>query len=167
MADEFVAIGKITAPHGIRGEVKVLPLTDFPERFQAKQTVLLDGKQELIIESAKSHKQFVLLKFRGLSTMNDVEPLRGKLLKVHERDLVKLPEGHYYHFQLIGLEVFDIAGEYIGKITEILETGSNDVYVTQPASGRPILIPALRKVVKTVDLENGKMIVEMLEWEEE
>ncbi len=160
---KLVAIGKIVAPHGVRGDVRVIPLTDFPERFYELKYILLENGSKIEVEDAHFHKQFVLLKFRGLNTRNDIEHLRGKLIYVKREDLVPLPEGHYYQFEIIGLEVYTGQGQYIGEVTDILSTGSNDVYVAEREGQKPVLIPALKEVVRKIDLDGGKMIVELQE----
>lgn len=160
---DLVAIGKIVAPHGVRGDVRIMPLTDFPERFRKLKTAFLASGTKLTVEGVKYHKQFVLLKFHGLDNMNAVEHLRNQLVHVPESEVVKLPEGQYYQYQIIGLEVFTEDGQVIGKITEILETGSNDVYVAENPGQKPVMIPALKEVVKIIDLENKKMVVKLQE----
>jgi 16S rRNA processing protein RimM len=166
MSDKLITIGKIVAPHGVRGDVRVIPLTDFPERFKILKTAYFDDGTKLDLEHAKYHKQFVLLKFRGLDSMNAVEKLRNLLIKVPRSDLVKLPEGHYYQFDIIGLKVYTMNGEYLGIITDILQTGSNDVYVTEAENKKTVLVPALKDVVKVIDLEAGQMRVQLQEeWE--
>ncbi|VBB05644.1 rimm protein [Lucifera butyrica] len=166
MTDNFIAIGKIVAPHGVRGDVRVIPLTDFPERFNGLKTVYLEDGTSLSVQDARFHKQFVLLRFRGLDTMNAVEGLRGKLIQVQRKDAVLLPEGHYYQFEIIGLKVYTVAGDKLGTITDIIRTGSNDVYVVEQADKRPVLVPALKKVVKKIDIKAGQMMVELQkEWE--
>ncbi|CUH95624.1 hypothetical protein P22_1698 [Propionispora sp. 2/2-37] len=167
MSEKLISIGKIVAPHGVRGDVRVLPLTDFPDRFEKLAKVRLDDGRCFSVTGMKYHKKFILLKFRGIESMNDAEPLRGKLIQVTTDELVVLPEGHYYHFQIIGLRVYNEAAEYLGDVTDILETGSNDVYVAEQKGQRPILIPALKKVVREIDIPGGKMIVRLPEWETE
>lgn len=166
-SEPLFTIGKIVAPHGVRGDVRVVPLTDFPERFGVLKKAFLDSGAEVQVTGVKYHKQFVLLKFAGLDDMNAVEPLRGKLLQVRQADLVKLPEGHYYHHQIIGLDVYEEDGGCLGRITDILETGSNDVYVTEQEGQKPILIPALKEVVRCIDIKGRRMIVKLQEWEDE
>jgi 16S rRNA processing protein RimM len=166
MMDNMIVIGKIGAPQGVRGEVRVTPLTDFPERFRELKTALLDDGTSLPIESVRYHQQFVLLKFRGMDNRNDIEHLRGKLIKVERKDLVQLPAGHYYIFDIVGLEVYTEEEEYLGKITDVLETGSNDVYIVEQKDKQPLLIPALKSVVLQIDIPTGKMIVKLQEWEE-
>jgi 16S rRNA processing protein RimM len=167
VADDKVIIGKIGAPHGVRGDVRVIPLTDFPDRFHQLKTVYTDDGAKLTVESARFHKQFVLVKFRGIDTMNDTEPLRGKLIKVRREDAVVLPEGHYYFFDIIGLSVYTETGEHLGDITDILQTGSNDVYVAERKNEKPLLIPALKEVVLQIDIPGKKMIVRLQEeWDD-
>lgn len=166
MSEKLIAIGKIVAPHGVRGDVRVVPLTDFPERFKALKTVLLDNNVQMTVTNVKYHKQFVLLKFSGLNDMDSVEYLRGVNIWVQRKDLVQLPEGHYYQFDIIGLKVYNLADEYLGVVTDILQTGSNDVYVVEQENKQVHLIPTLKKVVRTIDIQNNKMIVDLMEeWE--
>jgi len=167
MVDDKVTIGKIVAPHGVRGDVRVIPLTDFPERFHQLKMVYTDDGTMLTVESARFHKQFVLVKFRGIDTMNDTDVLRGKLIKVRREDVVVLPEGHYYFFDIIGLSVYTEDGNPLGEITDILQTGSNDVYVTEKPGEKPLLIPALKEVVRQIDIPGKRMIVKLQEeWDD-
>ena len=163
MSEKLISIGKIVAPHGVRGDVRVIPLTDFPERFKILKSVQLDNGVILEVEHVKYHKQFVLIKFRGLNSMNEVEKLRNSVLKVERKDAFPLPAGHYYQFDIIGLNVYTIDDDHLGVITDILQTGSNDVYVTEKGGEKPLLIPALKDVVKVIDIEKGKMVVQLLE----
>lgn len=166
MKDSLITIGKIVAPHGVRGDVRVVPLTDFPERFKKLKSVFLDDNTMLDIQGVKYHKQFVLLKFRGLDSINDIEYLRGKSLRIQRKDVPPLPEGQYYQFDIIGLNVYTEEEEFLGTINDILETGSNDVYVVELDEKKQILIPALKEVVKNIDISSGKMIVKLQEeWE--
>ena len=162
----MIVIGKIIAPQGVRGEVRVTSLTDFPERYRSLKTALLDDGTALPIESVRYHQQFVLLKFRGLDTRNDIEHLRGRLIQVERKDVVPLPDGHYYIFDLVGLEVYNEQEEYLGNITDVLQTGSNDVYVVEQQGKQPLLIPGLKTVVLQIDIAGKKMIVKLQEeWE--
>ena len=163
MMIDRVTIGKVVAPHGVRGDVRIAVLSDFPERFLELDKVYLADGRKLNVESARFHKQIVLLKFKGLDTMDDVEPLRGQYIQVNREDAVVLPEGHYYFFDIIGLEVYTVEGDKLGTITDILQTGSNDVYVTENKDKKPILIPALKEVVKVIDIQEKKMIVKLQE----
>ncbi|MBP2653157.1 MAG: rimM [Firmicutes bacterium] len=164
--NSLITIGKIVAPHGVRGDVRVIPLTDFPERFQTMKYVLLDDGRKLGIKEVKYHKQFVLLSFIGLSDRNAVEELKGKIIKVTREELVALPEGHYYTFDIIGLAVYDETGTFLGIVKEVMPTGSNDVYIVEAENQHSIMIPALKDVVKIIDLQSKRMTVKLQEeWE--
>ena len=156
-----VVIGKISAPHGVRGEVRIVPLTDFPERFENLKTVFLEDDSKMELESVKFSNKFIIAKFKNINSRNDIEIFNGKLLMLNRSDIPSLPEGEYYNFDIIGLEVIDNKGSKLGKITEVLKTGSNDVYVVE--GKKQILVPALKKVVKEINLVDGFMKVELLE----
>ena len=156
-----VVIGKISAPHGVRGEVRIVPLTDFPERFENLKTVFLEDDSKMELESVKFSNKFIIAKFKNINSRNDIEIFNGKLLMLNRSDIPSLPEGEYYNFDIIGLEVIDDKGFKLGKITEVLKTGSNDVYVVE--GKKQILVPALKKVVKEINLTDGFMKVELLE----
>jgi len=163
----LIAVGKIVAPHGVRGDVRVIPLTDFPERFSQFPLVWLADGSQLTISSSKSHKQFLLIKFRQLDGMDAIEHLRGQLIYVKRVDLIALPEGSYYIFDLIGLTVYDETNACLGVITEVLQTGSNDVYVVEQAGKKPLLIPGLKDVVREIDIPGRRMTVKLQEeWSE-
>lgn len=158
---EFINVGEITGAHGIRGEVKVTPRTDFVEERFKKGTKLYAKKYKKYLEvvSYKEHKGQLLVKFNGVDDRNSAEDLMFTLLCVDFNDAIPLPAGEYYHFQLKGLEVVEGEISY-GKITEIFQTGSNDVYtVKDEATKKEIYIPALKTVIKNVNLEEGKMEV--------
>ena len=156
-----VVIGKISAPHGVRGEVRIVPLTDFPERFENLKTVFLEDDSKMELESVKFSNKFIIAKFKNINSRNDIEIFNGKLLMLNRSDIPSLLEGEYYNCDIIGLEVIDDKGSKLGKITEVLKTGSNDVYVVE--GKKQILVPALKKVVKEINLVDGFMKVELLE----
>ncbi|WP_325524742.1 ribosome maturation factor RimM [Sporomusa sp.] len=160
---DLITIGKIVAPHGVRGDVRIFPLTDFPDRFHDLKTVFIDDVGQLKLESARPHKKFILLKFAEINTMNDAERLSGKLIKIGREDVVKLPEGQYYIFDIIGLNVFTEEGEQLGVITDVLQPGSNDVYVVEQQGKRELLIPAIKDVVKKIDIAGKQMVVKLQE----
>ena len=160
MSEELVIIGKIVAPHGVRGDVRVIPLTDFPDRFLTMKSVLVDEQRSLTIESAKFHKQFVVLKFRGFDDRNSVEQLRGSLLRVRREDAVPLEEGRYYVFDIIGMSVYTTDGRQAGVITDVVSTGSNDVYVVERQGERALLVPALKKIVASIDVAGKRMVIQ-------
>ena len=162
-ADNRIVIGKAGAPHGIRGELRVIPLTDFPERFEELKQVYV-GDELLDVESAKYHKQFVVIKFKQYPVREEVARLTGQLLYIDKKDAMPLEEGEYYTFDIIGLAVYDIAGDSLGTVTDVLKTGSNDVYVvSKKGVAKQLLVPALKAVVKEIDIENGRMVVDMPE----
>jgi 16S rRNA processing protein RimM len=163
---ELIAVGKIVNTHGVKGYVKVFPLTDNLERFCRLSKVLLvlgEYRREEAIDQVRldSHKNNVYLLFKGITDKSLADPLKNSLIMIPKSQLVPLPENTYYHFQLIGLQVYLQEGAYLGKIKQILETGANDVYLVENEPGdKPILIPALKSIVKEIDLEQGKMIVD-------
>ncbi len=163
--DEYIAVGKIVAPFGVRGEMKMLSLTDFPERFTQDVDYYL-YKQKRVkmvnIEGVKNRDKDMIIKLEGIETPEDAEIYRNALLKISKDDVVPLPKDHYYHYQLVGLSVSTEEGVVLGKVTEIVETGSNDVYVVKSDQGKEILIPALKEVVRSVDLNKGSIVVRPL-----
>lgn len=163
--EDFFQIGVITSPHGIRGEVKVFPTTDDPNRFKRLKKVLLDtGKERLPleVEGVKFFKQFVILKFLGIDNINEVEQYRQKSLLVPRKDAVRLGRDEYFIADLMGLRIQNEDGTPIGTLREVLETGANDVYIIDLDDGRELLLPAIRQCVLEVDVEAGFMRVHIL-----
>ncbi len=159
----FLAVGRLRRPHGVRGEALVEVLTDFPERLQPK-TVVYAGEEHLplTIRSRRSHNEGLLLAFAGLETPEAVGRFRNQILYVPSADRPSLPDGEYYHHQLIGLMVQEEDGQMLGRLTEILETGANDVYVVTAEDGNEILLPVIPGVVLDVDLVGKTMRVHLL-----
>lgn len=155
---DYIAIGRITVPWGARGEVKVQIETDFPQRFAPGELVFIDGGP-MAIADVSWHRGRPIIKFHNIASAQEARKLRGKSIKIPRSQTRPLPEGHYYHFQLIGLEVRTVSGERLGKIKEIIAGKSNDVYVVPGTKGE-ILVPAIEDVVKLVDLERGFMEIE-------
>ncbi len=167
---QYITVGIIVNTRGHRGEVKVLPMTDFPERFAGMNSIILEMQgrfEELKIEKTYLHGKFVIIKFAGVDDMNAARNLKKGVLKVKREDLVPLPEGSYYIFDVIGLEVYTLEGRHLGKVTDVLQTGANDVYQVEGGNSKPILIPALKSVVKDINIAEGKMLVELPEGLEE
>ena len=163
--NDLVTIGRIAGTHGYKGTVKVVPLTDFPERFQSLQQVYLNHAgvvRPVVVESAVPQNKMVLVTLRGLESKEDALTFRGALLMVEEKDVYPLPDGVYYHFQLVGLQVIDSQHGELGKLAEVMETGANDVYLVQSPEYGEILIPAIGEVIQSVDLEQGVMKVTLL-----
>lgn len=158
-----IVIGKAGAPHGVRGELRIIPLTDFPERFLSLTHVYV-GSEQMNVEDAWYHKQFVIMKLRECPNREAAALLTGKLLYVDKSEAMPLDEGEYYTFDIIGLEVFDSKGASLGHVTEVLKTGSNDVYVvSKKGEAKQVLVPALKAVVKEINIADGKMVVDLPE----
>jgi len=160
---EYLAVGRVLGPWGIKGEVKTEILTDSPDRFGLLKTVYLGDKLEpLQLERYRLHKRFVLLKFEGIDERNGAGRLRGKLVQIPIEEALPLEEGIYYVHEIVGLGVWTIEGEYLGLIDEVLFTGGNEVYVVK-GPHKDILIPAIADVVQDVDLETGRLTVRLLQ----
>jgi 16S rRNA processing protein RimM len=155
-----VAVGRILGPWGRRGDLKVEPLTDFPERFALGCSLYVDGVTHAI-EGSHWKKGRVYVKLSGIDGAA-AATLSQRLLEVPEEELRPLSEGEYYQFQILGLEVRTTEGQPLGKVAQILVTGSNDVFVVHGERGE-LLIPALHEVIKAIDLEEGRMEVELME----
>jgi 16S rRNA processing protein RimM len=159
----YLVVGKIVAPWGIRGEVKVAIETDFPERFKQLKRVYLGEKAiSFLLERSRLHKGHALLKLGGCEDRNAAEKLRGQLVQIPIEEAMPLSEDEYYVYQIVGLDVWTTEGERLGRISEILFTGANDVYVVQGERGE-ILIPAVEDVVLEVDLAGGRLTVKLME----
>lgn len=164
--EDLLQVGIITSTHGVRGEVKVYPTTDDPRRFRRLKEVVLDTGREklnLEIEGVKFFKQFVILKFKGLDNINDIEKYRQKSLYVTRKNAVRLQRDEYFIADLIGLKVQDEDGIELGTVKDVIETGANDVYEVEMADGRSLLLPAIKQCILNVDVENDMMQVHVLE----
>lgn len=164
--EDLLQVGIITSTHGVRGEVKVYPTTDDPRRFRRLKEVVLDTGREKInleIEGVKFFKQFVILKFKGLDNINDIEKYRQKSLYVTRKNAVRLQRDEYFIADLIGLKVQDEDGTELGTVKDVIETGANDVYEVEMEDGRSLLLPAIKQCILNVDVENGMMQVHVLE----
>lgn len=153
---EFMSIGQITKPHGVRGEVKVFSLTDSLEEFTALKKVYIDGVERKIT-SCKLQTDRAILKIEGIGSMDEAEKYRNKYLKIHREDAKELPEDSYYIADLIDCKVFDTEGEELGTVYDVIETGSNDVYWVK--GKKEVLIPALKDIVVKVDIENNEITI--------
>ena len=162
MSGEYIHIGKIVKTQGRWGDLRVFPLTDYPERFLEMQTVKISHQgqiKEYHLEAASLYKKYVIVKLKEVPDMNAAEALKGGLMVVSRDELVPLPEGSYYIFDLIGLTVCDFCGERLGTLSDVLKTGANDVYVVE-TGGKPLLLPALKQVILKIDLPGRKMVVQ-------
>jgi len=155
---DFVTIGCVVAPSGVKGKVKVQIETAFPQRFSPSERVFIDGEPKTIVDVSWQLNRLIL-KLSSIDCAEDAQKLRGKSIDILQDQLHTLPEDHYYHFQLIGLKVVTTSGEPLGEIKEILAGESNDTYVVKSTKGE-ILIPAIEDVVRSVNLERGFMKIE-------
>ncbi|MFC1998186.1 ribosome maturation factor RimM [Chloroflexota bacterium] len=161
MENDFLTVGRVLAPWGLKGDAKVEIHTDFPQRFAPSNKVYIDGAA-ITIERSRPNKGNVILKLDGVDSIEQVEALKGKYLQIPQNDSMPLEDDEYYQFQIIGLEVSTTKGRLLGKIDQIFVTGSNDVYVVKGQDGE-FLIPAMDDVVKQIDLDNGTMTIEEIE----
>lgn len=163
--EQLLRVGVISSTHGVRGEVKVYPTTDDVNRFKKLKKVVLDTGREYIdleISSVKFFKNMVILKFKGIDNINDIEKYKGKDLLVHREDAVALEENENYVADLIDLKVVTDEGQVLGYLTEVMETGANDVYVVETEDGQELLLPAIRECILDVDLDEEVMTVHIL-----
>lgn len=159
---EYLQIGKIVNIHGVHGEVKLIPLTDDPGRFEDLEWVYVEragSMEKHDIKGVKYVKNSVVLKLSGIESADEAEKFRGNYVLVDREHAVRLPEGSYFICDLIGMDVFDEKGRLLGKLDDVLRTGSNDVYQVKDESGKEILIPALKSVVRGISLEGRRMDV--------
>lgn len=165
--NHYYHVGKIVNTHGIRGEVKVVPITDFAgERFKKGANLMIEKDNEMIpvtVDQARPHKGMQLVKFAEYGNINDVERFRNCFLSVAEDDQQPLEDGAYYYHQIIGLQVETTDGRPLGKIKEIMAPGANDVWVVERPHKQDLLLPVIKDVIKKVDLEKQKVIVELME----
>ena len=163
--EQLLRVGVLSSTHGVRGEVKVYPTTDDVNRFKKLKKVVLDTGREymdLEISGVKFFKNQVILKFKGIDNINDIEKYKGKDLLVHREDAVALEENENYVADLIDLKVVTDEGQVLGYLTEVMETGANDVYVVETEDGRELLLPAIRECILDVDLDEEVMTVHIM-----
>mgnify|MGYP002509756234 CR=1 FL=1 len=165
MNDEL-QVGVITQTHGIRGEVKVFPTTDDANRFKKLKEVILDTGRERLsmeIEGVKFFKQFVILKFKGYDSINDVERYRQGKLLVTRDNAVRLKKDEYFVADMIGMRVVTDEGEDFGVLKEVMATGANDVYVVSRDNGEDVLLPAIKECVRHIDMDGHVMEVHIMD----
>ena len=163
--EDLLKVGVITTTHGIRGEVKVYPTTD-ADRFLDLEYVLLDTgreKRKLEIENVKYFKNLVILKFRGIDNINDIERYKRCPLLVERKDAVELEEDEYFIADMIGIEVVTEDDKPFGTLKDVMETGANDVYVIDTDEHGEVLVPAIRECILDVDIENHKMKIHLMD----
>ena len=159
----YVAVGRVLAPFGLKGELKVQSLTDNEDRFAPKSKLWAD-QQPVTVAKSRSAGGHLYLTLKGYSDRSTVDRFRGALLQVPESMLPDLPEGEYYRYQLLGLTVVDREHSTIGKLEEVIETGANDVYRVRTEDGTDVLLPALNDVIIAIDLEARRMVVDPPDW---
>ena len=163
---EYLEVGQIVNTNGLKGLLKINPFTDDITRFERLKTILVEHKKELLefeIESVRYQKKQVLLKLKGIDTIEEAEKYREDYLKINRNKEEKLPEDTYYIVDLIGLDIYTENGELLGKLDDIFSTGSNDVYVVKNSEGKQILLPAISDVIKNIDLKQKKIVVNLIE----
>lgn len=163
--EQFLQVGVISSTHGVRGEVKVFPTTDDKTRFEQLKEVILDtGKEQMLLEiqNVRYFKQMVILKFKGIDNINDIERYKGRPLLVEREQAVPLDENEYYIADLIGMDVITEDGSVFGQLTDVMETGANDVYVIQTKDQQEVLIPAIRDCILNVDPEKKQMTIHLM-----
>ncbi|MET3682114.1 16S rRNA processing protein RimM [Alkalibacillus flavidus] len=169
MDQDYLKVGTIVNTHGVRGEVRVISVTDFDERYEPGSELIAiddDGNEtSVVVESHRGHKQFDLLTFEGYTSIEAVESLKSATLYVHVDELHELDDDEFYYFEIIGCQVYYTTGEYVGFIKEIMQPGANDVWVVdRPEPGaKDALIPFIDDIVKDIDLENERVTIAYME----
>ena len=158
---DWIPVGRLTRTHGLKGELKFYPFEQNGITVQSGKRICL-GEMQLKVESVRGIKSPFILKLDGINSIEDTKSLVGQEVSVARKDFEPLPEGEFYRFEIEGLKVFDDTGKYYGVVEEIVETGSNDVYVVR-GEGKEWLIPMIDSVVQTIDLEQGKLIFHCVE----
>lgn len=160
---QFLVVGEILKPFGYRGEVKVRVISDYPKHFLKHKTVYLGTPPRAFqVERARFHANYILMKFAGYDSDTSVAKLRGEIVHIPVEAAAKLKKNQYYHHQIIGLNVVTTNGETLGAVAEILETGANDVYLVRTPDSKEILVPAIKSVVKKIDLDTKTLTVELM-----
>ena len=164
--EERLQVGVISSTHGVRGEVKVFPTTDDPRRYKKLKKVYLDTGREFLpleIQGVKFFKQFVIVKFKGIDNINDIEMYRGKSLLVDRENAVPLKEDEYFIADMVGIEVFTEDGEKFGVLKEVMETGANDVYIIDSMKHGEVLVPAIKQCILDVNIEERRMEIHLMD----
>lgn len=164
--EERLQVGIISSTHGVRGEVKVFPTTDDINRFKKlKEVILVTEKTEKVLKitSVKFFKQFAILKFEGIDTLNDVEVYKGAKLFVNRKNAVKLNKDEYFIADLIDLKVVDEQENELGTLIDVMKTGANDVYIVKNSEGLELLFPAIKECILDIDFKQKKMKVHVMD----
>lgn len=164
--NDKLKVGVIASPHGLKGEVKVFPTTDDANRFKKLKQIMMDTGTEfkdLTITGLKFSGKFVVLKFAGIDRIEDVQRCKGFGLWIDRKDAVKLAKNEYFVVDLIGMKVINEDGTVLGNIKEVLPTGANDVYVVDTATGKDLLLPAIKECILNIDIESRTICVHVME----
>lgn len=157
-------VGQIINTHGIKGGLKVLPLTDYDERFEELEWVYIEGlKEKFYITSISYQKNNLIITFKGYQDINLVEKFKGRYLLIDEAQRRSLPEDTYYIADILGLDVYTVESQYLGKVKTILQAGSNEVYVIQSPEGKEIMIPAVKEFMPEIELDKRRITVKPIE----
>ena len=160
--EKLLQVGVLSSTHGVRGEMKVFPMTDDVKRFKKNKDYVLEtpnGKIDVKVESMKFFKQFVILKFEGFDSLDEIQVYKGCNLYVTRENAVKCAKDEYFIADLIGMDVCEEGGDRIGELTDVIQTGANDVYVVKTPEGKEHLFPAIKDCVRSVDMEARKVNV--------
>lgn len=163
---EYLEIGKIVNTSGLKGLLKISPLTDDITRFEDLDIIYIQKAKDLIefkIQEVKYSKNMVLLKLEGIDTIEEAEKYRNCYIKINREDAVELEDNSYFIVDIIGSEVFTEEGEDLGKVVDVFQTGSNDVYTVKNLEGKEILLPAIEDVIKNIDIENKKIVIHLMD----
>lgn len=164
--EERLQVGVISSTHGVRGEVKVFPTTDDPKRYKKLKKVYLDTGREFLpleIQGVKFFKQFVIVKFKGIDNINDIEMYKGKSLLVDRKDAVPLKQNEYFIADMVGIEVYTEDGEKFGVLKDVMETGANDVYIIDSINHGEVLVPAIKQCILGVNIEENRMDIHLMD----
>lgn len=163
----YLQVGRIINTFGIKGELKIIPLTDSVERFSQLDYVFIEDEKmdkKLTIQKFRVHKNILIIKFREINTIEEAEKYKNKYIVIERDRANKLPEGSYFICDIIGLDVYSNDDNFLGKIKDVIKTGSNDVYVCyNKENGKEVLIPAIKQIVKEVNIDKGYMKIEPIE----
>ena len=166
MSQEFIIIGKVVSTQGNKGEVNVLPLTDSIDRFKNLATVFLrnnHGQTIINIEKIRIKKDMVILKLKDIENIEEAKMIVGSFLEVERKNAVKLPKDTYFIFEIIGLEVYDENNVFLGKVENVISTGSNDIYIVKDKNEKELFIPAICEVVKNINLEKKRITINIVD----
>lgn len=164
--EEYLEIGQIVNTSGLKGFLKVIPLTDDITRFEDLKTVYIQEKKDLVefkIQDVKYSKNMVLLKLEGIDDIGEAEKFKNFYIKINRKDAVELEEDSYFIVDIIGCKVFTDENEFLGKVIDVFQTGSNDVYTVKNNEDKEILLPAIEDVIKDIDIANKKIVVKLMD----